>query len=130
MNPVLRFTRDHVWYPYKTPRGADRPLTYADVKAGAEAQVISEEQLRKAEEYVQQEEGATNRLSGWVGVTVMAIAVAMSLFHLYAAYDIVPTIPTLYDIFGNIATTKVAGLPVAQRNSLGAIQVAGIWKKP
>jgi ubiquinone/menaquinone biosynthesis C-methylase UbiE len=33
MNPVLRFTRDHVWYPYKTPRGADRPLTYADVEA-------------------------------------------------------------------------------------------------
>ena len=62
-----------------------------EVKAGAEALVISEEQLRKAEEYVQQEEGAANRLAGWVGTAVTGIAVAMTLFHLYAAYDIVPT---------------------------------------
>src|SRR5262244_4495550 len=67
-----------------------------EVKAGAESQVISEEQLRKAEEYVQQEEGAANRLSGWVGIVVTVIAVAMTLFHLYAAYDIVPTIPLRY----------------------------------
>ena len=62
-----------------------------EVKAGAESQVISEEQLRKAEEYVQQEEGAANRLAGWIGVVVTGIAVSMTLFHLYAAYDIVPT---------------------------------------
>ncbi len=62
-----------------------------EVKAGAESQVISEEQLRKAEEYVQQEEGAANRLAGWVGTAVTGIAVVMTLFHLYAAYDIVPT---------------------------------------
>jgi TRAP transporter 4TM/12TM fusion protein len=58
------------------------------VKANSE---ISEEALRKAEEYVQQEEGAGNRLSGWAGTIVTAIAVVMTLFHLYAAYDIVPT---------------------------------------
>ena len=52
---------------------------------------ISAEALRKAEEYVQQEEGAGNRLTGWTGTAVTAIAVAMTLFHLYAAYDIVPT---------------------------------------
>ncbi len=62
-----------------------------EVKADAESQVISEEQLRKAEEYVQQEEGAANRLAGWVGTAVTGIAVVMTLFHLYAAYDIVPT---------------------------------------
>ncbi|HKS85589.1 MAG TPA: TRAP transporter fused permease subunit, partial [Pseudolabrys sp.] len=62
-----------------------------EIRAGAETQVISEEQLRKAEEFVQQEEGAANRLSGWVGISVTGIAVAMTLFHLYAAYDIVPT---------------------------------------
>src|SRR6185503_5893340 len=28
---------------------------------------------------------------GWVGVAVTGIAVVMTLFHLYAAYDIVPT---------------------------------------
>jgi TRAP transporter 4TM/12TM fusion protein len=52
---------------------------------------ISAEALRKAEEYVQQEEGAANRLSGWAGTIVTGIAVVMTLFHLYAAYDIVPT---------------------------------------
>ena len=64
-----------------------------DARAGAGSEVISEEQLRKAEEYVQQEEGAANRLSGWAGIVVTGIAVAMTLFHLYAAYDIVPTQP-------------------------------------
>lgn len=31
MNPVLNFVRDHVPYPHKNPRGADRPLNYADI---------------------------------------------------------------------------------------------------
>jgi TRAP transporter 4TM/12TM fusion protein len=57
---------------------------------------ISDEALRKAEEFVEQEEGAANRLSGWAGIAVTAIAVAMTLFHLYAAYDIVPTQPLRY----------------------------------
>jgi 2-polyprenyl-3-methyl-5-hydroxy-6-metoxy-1,4-benzoquinol methylase len=33
MNPLLRFARDHVPYPYKNPRGADRPLSYAEIEA-------------------------------------------------------------------------------------------------
>jgi TRAP transporter 4TM/12TM fusion protein len=53
--------------------------------------VVDEQALRKAEEYIEQEEGATNRLSGRLGVFVAIAAVAMSLFHLYAAYAIVPT---------------------------------------
>jgi TRAP transporter 4TM/12TM fusion protein len=52
---------------------------------------ISAEALRKAEEYVQQEEGAGNRLTGLTATIVTGIAVVMTLFHLYAAYDIVPT---------------------------------------
>ena len=59
-----------------------------DLKVDSE---ISAEALAKAEEYVQQEEGAGNRLTGWTGTAVAGIAVAMTLFHLYAAYDIVPT---------------------------------------
>src|SRR5499426_2070135 len=102
------------------PKGGVTPLpgegTMAeDIKAGAEAQVISEEQLRKAEEYVQQEEGAANRLSGWAGVAVMAIAVAMSLFHLYAAYDIVPTIPLRYTHVAFVLVLSFLLFPVADR---------------
>ena len=52
---------------------------------------ISQEALRKAEEFIEADEGAANRLSGWTGTAVTAIAVAMSAFHLYAAYSIVPT---------------------------------------
>ncbi len=47
--------------------------------------VVSDEQLRKAEAYVEAEEGAVNRLVGWAGRLVTSVAVAMSLFHLYAA---------------------------------------------
>src|SRR6266850_575028 len=57
---------------------------------------ISEEALRKAEEFVEQEEGAANRLLGAAGIIVTSIAVAMTVFHLYAAYDIVPTQPLRY----------------------------------
>lgn len=31
MNPILNFVRDHVPYPDKNPRGADRPLNYVDI---------------------------------------------------------------------------------------------------
>jgi SAM-dependent methyltransferase len=32
MNPVLNFARDHVPYPKKNPRGADRPLNYTEIQ--------------------------------------------------------------------------------------------------
>jgi TRAP transporter 4TM/12TM fusion protein len=50
---------------------------------------VGDDALRKAEEFVEAEEGATHRFKGWFGYFVMAVAVAMTLFHLYAAYDIV-----------------------------------------
>lgn len=31
MNPFLRFARNHIPYPYKNPRGADRPLNYDQI---------------------------------------------------------------------------------------------------
>ncbi len=52
--------------------------------------VVDEEALRKAEKFVEEEEGAVRRLGGRVGVAVTAAAVAMSLYHLYAAYAIIP----------------------------------------
>jgi TRAP transporter 4TM/12TM fusion protein len=52
--------------------------------------LITEEGRRKAEEYVREEEGATRKLGGTAGLLVTAAAVAMTLFHLYAAYSVVP----------------------------------------
>jgi TRAP transporter 4TM/12TM fusion protein len=58
---------------------------------GTTEPVISEEALRKAEEFIEEEEGAANRLTGWLGGFVKLLAVAMSVFHLYTAYAIVGT---------------------------------------
>ncbi|MGE5339659.1 MAG: TRAP transporter permease [Gemmatimonadota bacterium] len=52
---------------------------------------ISEAALARAEEYVEEEEGRAHRLSGALGVFVTLVAVAISVFHLYTAYAIVPT---------------------------------------
>jgi len=53
--------------------------------------VVSAEALKKAEEYIEEEEGAINKLPGRLGIFATALAVFMSLFHLYAAYGIMPT---------------------------------------
>lgn len=46
---------------------------------------VSDEKLRKAEEFIQQEEGVSNRLAGTAGLIVTSIAVISTLFHLYTA---------------------------------------------
>lgn len=51
--------------------------------------VISEEALKKAEEFIEEEEGAAHKFGGRLAAFLTAIAIAMSLFHLYAAYGIV-----------------------------------------
>jgi len=53
--------------------------------------VVSDEALHKAEAFIEAEEGAANKLKGWLGVFVIAVAFVMSAFHLYTAYAIVPT---------------------------------------
>src|SRR3954466_4304899 len=52
---------------------------------------ISEEALKRAEEMIEQEEGVQNKFTGVMAVFVTLVAVAMSLFHLYASYEIVRT---------------------------------------
>ena len=77
--------------------------------------VISDEALRKAEEFVEQEEGAANRLVGWAGISVTLIAIAMTLFHLYAAYDIVPTQPLRYTHVAFVLVLAFLLFPIAAR---------------
>src|SRR5262249_2700215 len=52
---------------------------------------ISEEALKRAEEMIEQEEGVQNKFAGAMAAFITAVAVAMSLFHLYASYEIVRT---------------------------------------
>ncbi|MFL6624550.1 MAG: TRAP transporter permease [Sulfurifustaceae bacterium] len=51
---------------------------------------VSAEALKQAEKYVEEEEGAARDVRGWVGIFLTGVAVVMSLFHLYAAYGIIP----------------------------------------
>jgi TRAP transporter 4TM/12TM fusion protein len=52
---------------------------------------LSEEQLAKVEEFIEEEEGSFNKYHGWLATFLMAVAVFCSAFHLYAAYSIVRT---------------------------------------
>ena len=75
-------------------RGADRARTgegamAEDVRGVGGSAAVGADALKKAEEFIEQEEGAANRYRGWFAWLVTAIAVAMTFFHLYAAYDIV-----------------------------------------
>ena len=51
---------------------------------------IDDARLSKAAEYIEEEEGATSRHRGLLGQVTATLLVVMSLFHLYAAVDIVP----------------------------------------
>ena len=59
--------------------------------AQAAGHEVSAESLAKAESYIEAEEGASHKLRGALAVLVTVLAVAMSVFHLYTAYSIVPT---------------------------------------
>ena len=50
---------------------------------------ISAEALERAEEMIEREEGVQNKHTGLLAGFITAVAVVMSLFHLYAAYYIV-----------------------------------------
>lgn len=66
------------------PAGGPDAAAIADPRLTAQG-AISDEALRKAEEFIEQEEGAANRLVGRAGVIVTAIAVICTLYHLYTA---------------------------------------------
>jgi TRAP transporter 4TM/12TM fusion protein len=50
---------------------------------------VSQEALARAEEMIEREEGVHHRHTGWLLGLVTAVAVVMSVFHLYTAYYIV-----------------------------------------
>lgn len=54
-------------------------------------ELITEEALREAEKYIEEEEGPSRRLTGKMDIFITVVAVIMSLVHLYAAVGIVMT---------------------------------------
>ena len=50
-----------------------------------QGELLSDEERRKVEELIEQEDGAIHKFAGWWGKALTSVAVAMTLFHLYAA---------------------------------------------
>jgi TRAP transporter 4TM/12TM fusion protein len=71
---------------------------------------IPDEALRKAEIYIEAEEGAASQLIGFARAFVTAIAVVMSLFHLYTA---IAGVPPFFTEFPIIATQPLRYTHVA-----------------
>jgi TRAP transporter 4TM/12TM fusion protein len=84
-------------------------------KRAADEVVISEEALKRAEHYIEADEGVQNRLTGWLDVFVAAVAVVMSLFHLYSAYAIVPTQELRMIHVGFVLLLTFLLFPIARR---------------
>ncbi len=57
----------------------------------AQEELITEERLKKAAAYVEEEEGPSRRLAGKMGIFITVVAVVMSLVHLYAAVGVIMT---------------------------------------
>ncbi len=56
-----------------------------------QAELLSDEEKRKIEELVEQEEGGIHKFVGWWGKFLTFIAFTMTIFHLYAAASTVDT---------------------------------------
>jgi TRAP transporter 4TM/12TM fusion protein len=76
---------------------------------------LSKDAQQQLERYIEEEEGAFNRLSGWIGLAIAAFAVGVSLFHLYAAYEIVPAHVLRPTHVGMVLVLCFLLFPMAQR---------------
>jgi TRAP transporter 4TM/12TM fusion protein len=76
---------------------------------------LDEATAARLEELIEQEEGVQNRLPGLLGYATVAVALAMSLFHLWAAWDIVPTTTLRYVHVGFALVLGFALFPVGRR---------------
>jgi TRAP transporter 4TM/12TM fusion protein len=81
----------------------------------SEADAVTDERLAKAEEFIEEEEGAANKFRGALAVFVTLVAVAMSVFHLYAAAWIVPTQELRYIHVAFVLFLCFLVFPVAQK---------------
>lgn len=87
----------------------------ADSSSTLPAAGLSKDAQAQLERYVEEEEGAFNRLGGVVGTIIAASAVAVSLFHLYAAYEIVPAHVLRPAHVGMVLALCYLMLPMARR---------------
>ncbi|MCK8784313.1 TRAP transporter fused permease subunit [Roseomonas sp. NAR14] len=76
---------------------------------------LDEATAARVERLIEEEEGAANRFGGWLGTAGTALALAMSLFHLWAAWDIVPTTTLRFVHVGFAMALGFLLFPVSRR---------------
>jgi TRAP transporter 4TM/12TM fusion protein len=86
-----------------------------DPPAHAPAADLSADARARIEHYIEEEEGEFNRLGGRIGTAIAALAAFVSLFHLYAAYDIVPAHVLRPAHVGMVLTLCFLLFPMAHR---------------
>jgi TRAP transporter 4TM/12TM fusion protein len=77
--------------------------------------LLPEDARARIEHYIEEEEGEFNRLGGRMGTAIAALAVFVSLFHLFAAYDIVPAHVLRPAHVGMVLTLCFLLFPMAHR---------------
>jgi TRAP transporter 4TM/12TM fusion protein len=76
---------------------------------------LDDDTAAKVERLIEEEEGVQNRFTGLLGMAGTVIALAMSLFHLWAAWDIVPTTTLRFVHVGFAMALGFYLFPVARR---------------
>ncbi len=76
---------------------------------------LDEATASRLETLIEEEEGAQNRFTGILGLGAVGIALAMSLFHLWAAWDIVPTTTLRFVHVGFALAIGFTLFPVSRR---------------
>ncbi len=76
---------------------------------------LDEKTQQEVESLIRQEEGDSHQYKGFLAVFLTLAAVAMSLFHLYAAYSIVPTLQLRVVHVGFVLAILFLSFPIAAK---------------
>ena len=76
---------------------------------------LDEATTARVEKLIEEEEGAQNRFTGLLGWAATGVALAMALFHLWAAWSIVPTTTLRFVHVGFAMALGFLLFPVARR---------------
>jgi TRAP transporter 4TM/12TM fusion protein len=76
---------------------------------------LDEKTKQEVESLIRQEEGDSHEYKGFLAIFLTLAAVAMSLFHLYAAYSIVPTLQLRVVHVGFVLAILFLSFPIAAK---------------
>jgi TRAP transporter 4TM/12TM fusion protein len=98
-----------------TETASPAPNAYAQLPPEIDASSLDAATAAKLEELIEEEEGAQHRFTGVLRWVALLVALAMALFHLWAAYDIVPTTTLRFVHVGFALVLGFLLFPVAKR---------------